>query len=41
MKNVGDNFDIITLWHVLEHLAEPKKIINSSIEDDILIKAWL
>ena len=27
-KNINTKFDIITLWHVLEHLQEPKKIID-------------
>ena len=40
MKNVGDNFDIITLWHVLEHLAEPKKIINL-IEEKLINKGFV
>ena len=28
LKNIDFNFDIITFWHVLEHLNEPKKIVN-------------
>jgi len=28
IKNIDINFDIITLWHVLEHLKDPKKIVN-------------
>ena len=28
LKNIDFNFDIITFWHVLEHLNEPKKIGN-------------
>jgi len=28
LKNININFDIITLWHVLEHLKNPRKLIN-------------
>jgi len=28
LKNIDIVFDMITLWHVLEHLNEPKKIVN-------------
>lgn len=29
LTNININFDIITLWHVLEHLKSPKKLINA------------
>jgi len=28
LKNININFDIITFWHVLEHLNKPKKVVN-------------
>ena len=28
LKKITSNFDIISLWHVLEHLDQPKKIID-------------
>ena len=28
LKNIDINFDIITFWHVLEHLSKPKDVIN-------------
>ena len=28
LKNIDINFDVITLWHVLEHLNKPKKIVD-------------
>lgn len=28
LENIETNFDIISLWHVLEHLKEPKKLTN-------------
>ena len=28
LENIETNFDIISLWHVLEHLDEPKKLTN-------------
>ena len=28
LKNIDINFDIITFWHVLEHLNKPKEVLN-------------
>ena len=28
LENIDISFDIISLWHVLEHLNEPKKVVN-------------
>jgi len=28
LKNINIKFDIITFWHVLEHLNKPKKVVN-------------
>ena len=40
IKNIDINFDIITLWHVLEHLNEPKKIVNL-IEEKLINKGYV
>ena len=37
LKKITGNFDIISLWHVLEHLDEPKKIINF-VESKLAVK---
>jgi len=40
LKRIGTNFNIITLWHVLEHLQDPKKIFNL-IEDKLETKGYV
>ena len=39
LKNIDIVFDMITLWHVLEHLNEPKKIVNL-IEEKLINKGY-
>ena len=39
LKNVNINFNIITLWHVLEHLENPKKIANL-IDEKLINKGF-
>lgn len=40
LEHIGTNFNIITLWHVLEHLPKPKKLINI-IEKRLINKGYL
>ena len=40
LKNIDIVFDMITLWHVLEHLNEPKKIVNL-IEEKLINKGYV
>ena len=40
LKNIDIIFDMITLWHVLEHLSEPKKIVNL-IEEKLINKGYV
>ncbi len=40
LKNIDINFNIITLWHVLEHVKNPKNIVNL-IEKKLLDKGYL
>ena len=39
-QNIDIVFDMITLWHVLEHLNEPKKIVNL-IEEKLINKGYV
>ena len=40
LEHIDINFNIVTLWHVLEHLPEPKKLINI-IEKKLVNKGYL
>ena len=40
LKNIDTVFDMITLWHVLEHLSKPKRLINI-IEKRLIDKGYL
>ena len=40
LKNIDTYFDIITFWHVLEHLSEPKKMVNL-IEKKLINKGYV
>ena len=40
IKKIDINFDLITFWHVLEHLSNPKEII-SIIEKKIINKGYI
>tara|TARA_Y100000590_G_scaffold459645_1_gene617236 strand:+ start:612 stop:1580 length:969 start_codon:yes stop_codon:yes gene_type:complete len=40
LKNIDTNFNMITLWHVLEHLVEPKKIVDL-IEKKLINKGYV
>ena len=40
LTNIDIVFDMITLWHVLEHLNEPKKIVNL-IEEKLINKGYV
>ena len=40
LKNININFNIITLWHVLEHLKNPKKLINL-IDEKLINKGFV
>jgi SAM-dependent methyltransferase len=40
LKNIDTCFDIITFWHVLEHLNEPKKMVNL-IEKKLINKGYV
>ena len=40
IKSISSNFDIITLWHVLEHLQDPKKIFNL-VEEKLTNKGYI
>ena len=40
LKNININFNIITLWHVLEHLKNPKKLANL-IDEKLINKGFV
>ena len=40
LKNIDTNFNMITLWHDLEHLVEPKKIVDL-IEKKLINKGYV
>ncbi len=40
IDNIDLNFDLITFWHVLEHISNPKKIV-SIIEKKIVNKGYI
>ena len=40
IKRISSNFDLITLWHVLEHLQDPKKIFNL-VEEKLTNKGYI
>ena len=40
LNSIDTNFNIITLWHVLEHFQDPKKIFNL-IEEKLTMKGYV
>ena len=40
LKNININFNIITLWHVLEHLKNPKRL-NDILDEKLINKGFV